>query len=104
MPDEHFEPTFVLTPELLGPHVAAYLGAEAIQIADVDVKPVSLGTSAARHFNVAISTNLSPDPIRALLKVNRRNNPAEALFYRDLAGRIPLATPRLIALDAGAGN
>ncbi|HEV3310812.1 MAG TPA: phosphotransferase, partial [Chloroflexota bacterium] len=81
-----------------------YLG-RAASIDNHAIAKLGLGTSGAKLFSVTVRLDKEDRKVELILKVGREDKPTEALFYRDLAGKIPIRTPRVVAtgIDDGHG-
>jgi hypothetical protein len=71
-----------------------YSGEHDQGVTDFSVRPLEKGTSGAGLHVVAIERASGGAPLRFILKVD--GGPKEVYFYRDLASRVPVDTPRVL--------
>jgi hypothetical protein len=93
------DPAALLTCEAIEPLIRRFLDDHRFAVKRIDTQPVSLGTSEAKHYSVAVFDTEGGPPLEFLLKVNRNGNSQEALFYARLASGVPVATPRVVAVN-----
>src|SRR5436190_15293652 len=79
-----------------------YVGDPGQELASFSVQPLDKGTSGAQLHVVTVNRTSDNTPLRFILKLNGGQD--EVFFYRDLASRGPVDTPRVLdarILDAG---
>lgn len=94
------DPSLPTSPEdidaaYLEPLLASHLLLDAVDISRIDLAPLGKGTSGDQLVSVTVRLVRHPN-LRLILKLSRPENTTEAHFYLDLAGRIPIDTPRVL--------
>jgi hypothetical protein len=90
----------------LAPLLGRFMGDSGLDVASVRTSPLRRGTSGSHLSRVVVRVSGRTDPVRLVLKLDRPGELNEVRFYAHLAGRLPVATPRVVAaheLDDGRG-
>jgi hypothetical protein len=83
-----------INPIYLAERLTALLGRTANKVGDVSVHPLKTGTSGDQLYRV--EPRADGQPFSLILKLNRSEDIAETLFYRDLCPRAGIDTPRVL--------
>jgi hypothetical protein len=83
-----------ITASYLESVLRAYTSEPYQEITDFSVQPLNKGTSGAGLYVVTISRAHGSEPLRFILKL--AGGEKEVLFYRELASRVPVGTPRVL--------
>lgn len=79
----------------LAPLLSEFRG-RALGVEAINIEPLRRGTSTALLYTVIVRHDGGDDPVRLILKLSTPGDLNETRFYRDLQGRVPAGTPRVL--------
>lgn len=82
----------------LTPLLRDFTGEPGLKVSHIDVRRWRRGTSGSALFRVRVRLHDRPGDVSLVLKLDEPGELTEVGFFRDLAARVPIVTPR--ALDA----
>ena len=88
--------TDAIDPGYLEPLLRAFLGEPRLTVGTINIEPLGRGTSAANLYTVVVQPAYGSNPVRLVLKLDAPGHLTEVQFYRDLAGRVDVDTPRVL--------